>query len=212
MTKDIELFTQNSIKIMEGDRRIYIDPFQMRREPQNADFILITHDHYDHFSPKDIAKVASPSTVLVVPETMAEKAKEVESLVAKICTVRPGEEYVFDGLRLETVAAYNIGKAFHPKEAGWVGYIVIIAGQRIYIAGDTDETAEALDVICDIAMVPVGGTYTMDAREAARLVNNIKPKAAIPTHYGNSVSSKSAAETFREHVDLSIKVEIKMLY
>ena len=116
MTKDIELFTQNSIKIMEGDRRIYIDPFQMRREPQNADFILITHDHYDHFSPKDIAKVASQSTILVVPETMAEKAKEVESLVAKICTVRPGEEYVFDGLRLETVAAYNIGKAFHPKD------------------------------------------------------------------------------------------------
>ena len=212
MTKDIELFTQNSIKIMEGDRRIYIDPFQMRREPQNADFILITHDHYDHFSPRDIAKVASPSSILVVPETMEEKAKEVERMVAKIHTVRPGEEYTFDGLRLETVPAYNIGRAFHPKEAGWVGYVVIIAGQRIYIAGDTDETAEAMNVICDVAMVPVGGTYTMDAREAARLVNQIRPKVAIPTHYGNGVGTKAAADIFREHVDLSIKVEVKMMY
>ena len=212
MTKDIELFTQNSIKIMEGDRRIYIDPFQMRREPKNADFILITHDHHDHFSPKDIEKVACESTILIVPEAMVEKTKEVEHLVGSICTVKPGEMYTFDGLRLETVAAYNIGKPFHPKEAGWVGYIVIIAGHRIYIAGDTDETAEALDVICDIAMVPVGGTYTMDAREAARLVNNIRPKIAIPTHYGSIVGSKAAAEVFRDSVDMSIRVEIKMLY
>ena len=212
MTKDIELFTQNSIKILEGDRRIYIDPFQMRREPQNANFILITHDHYDHFSPDDIAKVACSSTILVAPEAMAEKAKVVESLVAEIRTVKPGETYAFDGLKIETVPAYNIDKPFHPKEAGWVGYIVIIAGHRIYIAGDTDETAEALDVICDIAMVPVGGTYTMDARQAAGLVNKIRPKIAIPTHYGNGTGSKRSADIFRDHVDLSIKVEVKMMY
>lgn len=212
MTKDIELFTQNSIKIMEGDRRIYIDPYQMRREPQNADFILITHNHHDHFSPSDIAKVACKSTILVVPEAMADEAKQVEDLVGQIFTVVPGEKYTFEGLRLETVAAYNIGKSFHPKEKGWVGYIVIIAGQRIYIAGDTDETAEALDVICDIAMVPVGGIYTMDAREAARLVNNIRPKVAIPTHYGSVVGTRMAAEIFRDNVDMSIQVEIKMMY
>ena len=212
MTKDIELFTQNSIKIMEGDRRIYIDPFQMRREPQNADFILITHDHYDHFSPKDIAKVASQSTILVVPETMAEKAKEVESLVAKICTVRPGEEYVFDGLRLETVAAYNIGKAFHPKESGWVGYIVIIAGQRIYIAGDTDINDDNINISCDIALVPVGGTYTMDARKAAELINKIRPQTAIPIHYGSIVGSRSDGEEFAKHVEAPVRVELKLQF
>ena len=212
MTKDIQLFTQNSIEITEGDRRIYIDPFQMRREPKNANFILITHDHYDHFSPDDIAKVAGENAVLICPETMLEKAKTVENLVAKIFTVKPGEEYTFDGLRIETVAAYNIGKTFHPKEAGWVGYVLIIAGHRIYIAGDTDETAEALDVICDIALVPIGGTYTMDAREAARLINNIHPRIAIPTHYGSYVGNKMAAKTFRDCVDLSIQVEEKMLY
>lgn len=212
MTKDIDVYTQNSIRIMEGDRRIYIDPYQMRREPKNADFILITHDHYDHFSLEDIGKVACKKTVLVVPEAMLEKARAAEALVSRICTVKPGETCTIDGLKLETVAAYNIGKPFHPKSAGWVGYIVMIAGQRIYIAGDTDETAEALDVICDIALVPIGGVYTMDAREAARLVNIIRPKVAIPTHYGNGVGSKKDAEVFRECVDLSISVEVKMMY
>ncbi len=212
MTKDIQVFTQNSIQITEGDCRIYIDPYQMRREHNNADFILITHDHYDHFSPDDIAMVACERSVLVCPETMLEKAKTVENLVSKIYTVKPGEEYNFDGLKLETVAAYNIGRTFHPKEAGWVGYVIMIAGHRIYVAGDTDETAEALNVICDIALVPIGGTYTMDAREAARLINNIRPKVAIPTHYGSHVGSKLAAQTFRDCVDLSIQVEVKMLY
>ena len=212
MTKDIDLYTHSSIRIIEGDRRVYIDPFQMRREPKNADFILITHDHYDHFSPEDIEKVACENTVLVVPETMLEKAKTVYDLVGEIVTVKPGEKYTFNELRLEAVAAYNIEKPFHPKEEGCVGYVVIIGGHRIYIAGDTDMTAEALDVICDIALVPVGGTYTMDAREAAKLVNKLKPKIAIPTHYGSIVGSKKAAEVFRDHVDPSIEVEIKMMY
>ena len=212
MTKDIEVFTHSSIRITERDLRIYIDPFQFHRERNNADYILITHDHYDHFSPSDIQLVAKPSTILVVPENMLEKAKEVEGMVAEIRTVKPGETYDFGDFKVETVAAYNIGKSFHPKEAGWVGYIVIIAGHRIYIAGDTDETAEALDVICDIAMVPVGGTYTMDARQAAGLVNKIRPKIAIPTHYGNGTGSKRSADIFRDHVDLSIKVEVKMMY
>jgi L-ascorbate metabolism protein UlaG (beta-lactamase superfamily) len=212
MTKDIEVFTQSSIKITEGDRRIYFDPFQMRREPKNADFILLTHDHHDHFSPKDIEKVASESTILIVPEAMEEEAKAVSHLVKEIHTVKPGEEYFINDLHFETVAAYNIGRDFHPKEAGWVGYVLMIGGQRIYVAGDTDETAEALDVICDVALVPVGGTYTMDAREAARLINNIRPKVAIPTHYGSIVGSKKAGETFRDYVDMSIKVELKILY
>lgn len=212
MTKDIEVFTHSSIRITERDLRIYIDPFQFHRERNNADYILITHDHYDHFSPSDIQLVAKPSTILVVPENMLEKAKEVEGMVAEIRTVKPGETYDFGDFKVETVAAYNIGKSFHPKEAGWVGYIVMIAGQRIYIAGDTDETEEALNVVCDVALVPIGGTFTMDAREAARLINNIRPKVAIPTHYGSVIGSRYDAETFRDSVDFTIPVEVKMLH
>ncbi|MBR0146647.1 MAG: MBL fold metallo-hydrolase [Eubacterium sp.] len=212
MTRDIEVYTQNSIKIYEGDRRVYIDPFQMRREPKNADLILITHDHVDHFSPDDIMRVACEKTVLVVPETMADKAKTVEHMVQEIHTVKPGEEYTINDFRFETVAAYNIGKPFHPKSAGWVGYVLMIGGQRIYIAGDTDETAEALNVVCDIALVPIGGVYTMDAREAARLVNHIRPKVVIPTHYGSIVGKRTDAEIFRDSVDSPIRVEVKMLY
>ena len=212
MTRDIEVYTHSSIRLTERDRKIYIDPFQMRRETKDADFILITHDHHDHFSPRDIDMIANKNTVLVVPEAMEAKAKVVKPMVGKVVTVSPGQMYNIDGLPLETVAAYNIGKSFHSKEDGWVGYVVMIPGQRVYIAGDTDETAEALNVICDVALVPIGGTYTMNAREAARLVNHIRPKVAIPVHYGNIIGSKKDAETFRDHVDPSISVEVKMLY
>ena len=190
MTKDIEVFTHSSIRITERDLRIYIDPFQFHRERNNADYILITHDHHDHFSPSDIQLVAKPSTILVVPENMLEKAKEVEGMVAEIRTVKPGETYDFGDFKVETVAA----------------------GQRIYIAGDTDETEEALNVVCDVALVLIGGTFTMDAREAARLINNIRPKVAIPTHYGSVIGSRYDAETFRDSVDFTIPVEVKMLH
>ena len=210
MTRDIEVYTHSSIRLTERDRKIYIDPFQMRRETKDADFILITHDHYDHFSPRDIDMIANPNTVLVVPEAMEAKAKVVKPMVGKVVTVSPGQMYNIDGLPLETVAAYNIGKSFHSKEDGWVGYVVMIPGQRVYIAGDTDETAEALNVICDVALVPIGGTYTMTAKEAAKLINAIGPETAIPTHYGSIVGKKEDAETFREHVRKDIAVEIKL--
>ena len=114
------------------------------------------------------------------------------------------------GLEFETVAAYNTLKPFHPKRAGWVGYILRVNGKRIYIAGDTDLTKEAREVKCDIALVPVGGTYTMDARKAAELVNEIRPEIAIPVHYGSVAGSPADADRFSEMVSSSIKVEIKM--
>ena len=212
MTENITVFSQNSIRITDRDRRIYIDPFQMREEPRDADFVFITHDHYDHFSPEDIEKVVGEGAVLVVPEKMEDKAQEVSGLFSKIVTVKPGVYRNIDGVEIETVPAYNALKPFHPKNAGWVGYIFRIDGKRIYVAGDTDATKEAKAVKCDIALVPIGGTYTMDAKKAAELVNIIRPDVAIPVHYGSIVGKREDADIFAENVKDPIKVEIKMQY
>ncbi len=212
MTENIDVFEQNSIRITDRMGRIYIDPFKMSEDPHDAAYVLITHDHYDHFSPDDIKKVVSDRTILVVPEKMEAKAQGLSDVVSKIVSVKPGVYRAIDGLELETVPAYNILKPFHPKNAEWVGYILRVDGKRIYIAGDTDATKEAKAVKCDIALVPIGGTYTMDARKAAELVNAIRPSVAIPVHYGTVVGSPNDGEIFAEHVKEPIKVEIKILF
>jgi L-ascorbate metabolism protein UlaG (beta-lactamase superfamily) len=210
MTDNIEVFTQSSIRIKDRNRTIYVDPYQMKEEPKDADYILITHDHYDHFSPEDIAKVACDKTVLILPERMVETAEQVSDQVGKIVTVKPGVYCEAAGLELETIPAYNILKPFHPKNAGWIGYILRIDGKRIYISGDTDDTKECKAVRCDIALIPIGGTYTMDARKAAELINTIRPEVAIPTHYGSIVGNPSDGENFAKYVKTPIKVEFKI--
>ncbi len=131
--------------------------------------------------------------------------------VGRIVTVKPGMHQDVDGLELETIPAYNSLKPFHLKNAGWVGYIVRIDGQRIYIAGNTDATKEAKAVRCDVALVPVGGTYTMNAKKAAELINTIKPSVTIPIHYGSIVGKKEDADEFAANVKSPVRVEIKML-
>ena len=209
MVDKIDVFKQNSIRIKSDVGTIYIDPFKIDDETHDADFILITHDHYDHFSSEDIAKVKKDTTVLVVPEKMEAKAVK-ESGIKEIETVKPGTYHEIGNLELETIPMYNILKPFHPKAAGWVGYILKINGKRIYIAGDTDATKEAKEVICDIALVPIGGTYTMDAKKAAELVNEINPEVAIPTHYGSIVGKLSDAKVFAANVKDTIKVVEKI--
>ena len=212
MIENIEVFTQSSIRITDGDCRIYIDPFQMSEAPKDADFILITHDHYDHFSPEDIEKVSNGRSVLLVPAKMIPQADKISSIVGEIHSVMPGEHYGINGLEFDTVAAYNNLKPFHPKSAGWVGYILQIDGQRIYIAGDTDMNRDNQDVKCDVALVPIGGKFTMDAKKAAEFINTIQPSIAIPTYYGSIVGKKEDADVFAAGVKAPIRTEIKMLY
>ena len=212
MAENISVNEQNSICIKDRLGTIYIDPFQIKEEPKDATYILITHDHYDHFSLGDIAKVVGPHTILVIPEKMESKAQEVARLMNKIVTVTPSVYKEIDGLEFETVAAYNTLKPFHRKDAGWVGYILRIDGKRIYVAGDTDATKEARSVKCDIALVPIGGTYTMDARKAADLVNEIRPSVAIPVHYGEVVGSPKDGDVFAANVKEPIKVEFKIQF
>lgn len=205
--ENIEVFVQNSIRITSSLGRIYVDPFKMNESPKDAAFILVTHDHYDHFSPEDVRKVAGENTVLVVPEKMAAKAREITDAVKKIVTVKPGENREIDGLELEMIPAYNLLKPFHPKSAEWVGYIIVADGRRIYVAGDTDATKEAKAVKCDVALVPIGGTFTMDAKKAAELVNEIQPDVAIPVHYGDLVGKPSDGVEFAKYVKEPVKVE-----
>ena len=112
------------------------------------------------------------------------------------------------GLPVEAVAAYNSFKPFHPKAAGCLGYVVTVDGQRIYAAGDTDAVREVQAVRCDIALVPIGGTFTMNAKEAAAVVNTIRPKLAIPIHYGAIAGKPEDGERFRQLVDDGITVEL----
>ena len=210
MTENITVFTHSSIKIEDRGRVVYIDPFQMGDEPHDADFIMITHDHYDHFSQEDIRKVVGAGTVLIIPDKMNTEISDIADLFRKVITVKPGVYKEVDGLELQTVPAYNLFKPFHPKSAGWVGYLLRIDGKRIYIAGDTDATKEAKAVKADIVLVPVGGTYTMDTKKAAELVNMIRPEVAIPVHYGNVVGNPGDGELFAQMVNPPTRVELKI--
>lgn len=207
MTENIRVLTHSSIKIT-GEATVYVDPFGIVDAEGDADIILITHDHYDHFSPEDIDKVIKRDTILVVPKKMEKQASAIPC--GEMITVEPGEQKQLGKIMIETIPAYNPLKPFHTKGKGWVGYLIGMDGVRIYVAGDTDITKENKNIVCDIAMVPIGGTYTMNAKEAAELVNIIRPKVAIPTHYGSVAGSKSDEEVFRANVNADISVEIKM--
>ena len=182
MIDNIEVLFHSSIRIRSSAGVIYIDPYKIDKAYNDADYIFITHDHYDHYSVEDIKKVVGEKTVFVVPEKMENTISSDFRGYGEIRTVSPGNENIVNNVEFETVAAYNLLKPFHPKKSGWCGYILILDGKRVYIAGDTDATKEAKNVKCDIAMIPISGTFTIDAKKAAELVNHIKPRVAIPIH------------------------------
>ena len=195
MLDNVEVLCHSSIRINK-EKIIYIDPFKIDKNYNDADVIFITHDHYDHYSEEDIDKIKKEGTVFVIPEELLTKLLVKGYNKNDITIVQPNKQYMIQGIKFETVPAYNTNKAFHPKENEWVGYIIEIKGIRYYIAGDTDITEENKKVKCDVAFVPVGGTYTMDFKEAARLINEIKPKIAVPTHYGDIVGTNQDATDF----------------
>lgn len=209
----IELIAQNAIKITTEDGKvIYFDPFKLKENNLNdADIIYITHSHYDHFSPEDISKIKNNNTKIVVTKDLYEKSIECGFSENNILRVLPNNQYDFGGVQFQTIPAYNTNKQFHKREYDWVSYILKIEDNIIYVAGDTDITEEALNVKCDIALVPVGGTYTMTAEEAAKLVERIAPtKYAIPTHYQTVVGSAEDATKFKEILEGKVQVDIIM--
>ena len=195
----VEVLCHNSIKITENVI-VYVDPFKINKEYHDADYVFFTHSHYDHFSPEDIEKVKKESTVFIVTEDLKEKAEDLYGK-KNILVVKPNEDYHVSDFDFKTTYAYNVNKAFHPKENKWVGYLIQINNKTYYIAGDTDNIEEIQDIECDEAFIPIGGTYTMNYKEAAELANAIKAKVVIPTHYGSIVGDKEDAIKFKELVE-----------
>lgn len=184
---------------IDASQCVYIDPYEIQ-DTTPADVILVSHDHFDHCSPEDVAKVQQPSTIIVTEKDSAKK------LTGDIRVVTPGERLELVGLAVEAVPAYNTNKDFHPKANGWLGFVVEIDGVRIYHAGDSDHIPEMKDLSVDIAMLPVSGTYVMTADEAIEAALAIQPKLAIPMHYGAIVGDNNDAIKFRDA--LADKMEV----
>ncbi len=185
---------------------LYLDPFRVRIEPRDGRFVLVTHEHFDHCSPEDIAKVASGDAVVVAPRVAAGCAARTG---LRVVSVGVGEARELDGVRIETVPAYNINKfrapgvVFHPREDGRVGYLIEIGGVRVFHAGDSDNIPEyrGLEGRVDVALVPVSGVYVMTPEEAAEAVAVIKPRVAVPMHYGEIVAGEEEALRFARLVE-----------
>lgn len=207
MLKNVELLCHSSIRIT-GSKTIYIDPFKIDKAYHDADYIFCTHSHYDHFSIEDIEKVKKNGTVII---TVSSSKKDAENLVGvdNVVIVEPDNEYEINGLKFKTTYAYNQNKKFHPKENRWVGYLLELNGGIYYIAGDTDNIPEIQNIKCDIALIPIGGTYTMNVEEAGELANSLDAKYIIPTHYGEIVGDKSDGEKFAKLVNKPVKIMIK---
>lgn len=188
--------------LLEGDsKKIYIDPFEIGEEPafdDKADILLITHEHFDHCSPEDIRKVRRSDSTTLIPENCSLQFRGDARRIAEGDILADGLE--IKGIRIEVVPAYNTDKPYHPRGLG-VGYIVELGGIRIYHAGDCDFFPEMESIKADVALLPIGGTYTMNEEEAASAAAFISPKVVIPMHYGKSEDIQADPEKFKALVN-----------
>lgn len=206
MLKDlnnISINCQSSIKISDG-LTIYFDPYDIKEKINNADYIFITHSHWDHFDLDSINNLVNEKTIIIGPSSVIEKLNSNY----KTLEVKPENIYNLNNISFMTVPAYNIDKEYHPKDAGYVGYIVTLNNVTYYIAGDTDVLDELKVIKADVIFLPVGGTYTMTKEEAVELANTIKPKYAIPIHYGLAVGDELDAKYFVNNIDKEIESKI----
>jgi len=197
---------------------IYIDPFKLSDdENEDADYIFITHSHYDHCSIEDIRKIAKNGTIIIAPADVSSKFSHIDAKV-EIKIAEPSIKMQFDeaGIKFWCVPAYNLIKSFHSREEDWVGYIIELDGEtKIYHAGDTDLIPEMKSLSTaniDIALLPIGGTFTMNAGEAAKAAGIIRPKIAVPMHYGSvaKTGDKSEATLFQKHSSTE-GIDVKVL-
>jgi L-ascorbate metabolism protein UlaG (beta-lactamase superfamily) len=192
-----------SFEIKVGGKVIYIDPY-FGEYKDMADIILISHGHYDHSSMEKIGSVSGDNTVVL---TVSEVALKIHGAIV----MSPGQIKDVAGVKVQAVDAYNVGKSFHPKGSG-LGFVVMAEGKSVYFSGDTDRIPEMKKVKADVVLVPVGGTYTMNANEAAMAVLDIKPKVAIPMHFGSGiVGTMDDAELFKEKVEAESDVKVVIL-
>lgn len=192
----------------EGSKIIYFDPWKLSRQAKKADIILITHEHFDHFSKDDIALISTKETIIVSDQIVGRELKGLKFSCKEIRTSSCGETIEIDGVKIKAVQSYNTNKNFHTKQSKKLGFIVTVDNLSIYHAGDTDNIPEMKDYKCDIALLPVSGTYVMTAEEAARAALVIRPKIAVPMHYGDIVGSFDDARRFQDLLKGKIEVSI----
>ncbi len=195
MPVEIQWLGHASFRIAGAEAVAYIDPWKLKTSPHDADIVVISHSHHDHFSPEDIKKVSKADTAIVAPGDVVARLRAANA-------VTPGDSVTIKDVTVEAVAAYNVGKTFHPRSNQWIGVVLTIDAKRIYYAGDTDfipEMSELQEV--DVALLPVGGTYTLNASEAAQACKAIGCRAAVPYHWGDIVGSESDARQFVQAAD-----------
>jgi L-ascorbate metabolism protein UlaG (beta-lactamase superfamily) len=206
MVENIHWLGHDSFRV-EGTHTVYFDPWQLAPDAPPADIVLVTHDHHDHFDMGDIRKIAGPGTVIVGPKVVTDQVGGFETL-----TVAPGDTVEVKSAKVTAVPAYNLtkfrspGVPYHPKEAGYVGYILDMDGRTIYHAGDTDEIPEMRGIEVDVALLPVSGTYVMTGGEAAEACTVIKADVAIPMHYGFEIGSEDDAQRMRRLCKIPVQV------
>ena len=202
----LERFTwyRQSAYLWKGEGiNVYIDPWGVTGDPP-ADVVFITHAHNDHFEPDDLKKVVRSSTKLFAPRDVAQE------LSGEVTPVTPGDSFDAGGIKAQAVPAYNVVEERldkHPRSNNWVGYILTLGDHTYYHAGDTDHAPELDEIKADVTFLPIGGTYTMTAPEAAELAKVISPRLAVPMHYGFVVGTPDDADTFKKEAS-PVEVEI----
>lgn len=187
---------------LEGRVTVYLDPYRLEEGQPEADVILISHEHGDHCSPEDVRQIRGPETAICASPGAARK------LGGDVRVLRPGDAITVKGVDVEAVPAYNVhrfrspGVPYHPEEEEHCGFVVTVDGVRVYFAGDTDHIEAMSDIDCDIALLPVSGTYVMDAEEAAEAAADIGPQVVVPMHWGGGVvGTRDDAERFADLYD-----------
>src|SRR5215208_4251322 len=205
----VEWLGHSGFRIRAPGGLVYIDPYRVGDAPK-ADLILITHGHYDHFSPRDVERLSTRDTWLVGPAAVAER---VNGLVHRIAPGEMLDNELVRGVHVSAVAAYNTskrnaeGKPFHPRDAGWVGYDINVRGERLYHSGDTDVIPEMDSVTgVNVALLPVSGVYVMTAQEAAEAARRIQPRVAVPMHWGSHIGTEQDARTFATNAPVEVRI------
>lgn len=212
-TENITINLHSSIRI-NGSKICYFDPFGIEDEINDADIVFITHNHFDHLDPKSVELISNNNTFMVAPACIRNQILDESGIDESHCIfMKAGQVLSVNGVEVTAIAAYNVGKPFHTKESEFLGYVINMDGVKYYVAGDTDENEDNSSVKCDVALIPIGGNYTMDYKQAAQFAADIKPQVVIPTHYGSVVGDAADGEKFAkiiEQMNIGVEAIIKV--
>lgn len=201
MLDNIKVFKQSSVKI----NNIYVDPYGIDNEYNDAKYIFITHSHYDHYSKEDIAKVINNDTIFIIPLSM----KDEFDYDNEVIYVEPNKNYIFEDIIFKTLPMYNLNKNYHKKEFSWCGYNIKINDNWYYFVGDSDDIPEISNIKCDVVFIPIGGTYTMTLQEAINCLKKINYSYVIPYHYGSIVGDISLGSEMKDIIGDRCIIKIK---